>query len=458
MENGAAANGGAAPFYLLAALLVFAPLILGGNRPLPLLVLELMGIASLALLAWQGQAQARLAALPLALRLGAGLLVVYPLLQLVPLPAALWAQLPGHGAFAAALAFAAEGAAEAMRPITLHARGTEFSWLVVLPCAAAFLLALAQRRRHVRKVVAVFVVVALAEALLGVLQLGSAAGSPLYLGNPYGGGAATGTYVNRNHFAALMAMALPAALVLWFLETRPPTDQTGGELLPHPARADRRLALQIALAIPVLLMLVALVFSLSRGGIGAGMLAFALMSLALVRRALSPLSKIAFAMIGAGAITLGAYIGFTPVLDRFASDQLSIGYEGRLQIAAAGVRAGVAFLPFGSGLGTFAQAFAPFQPEGLPGFVDHAHNDYVELFADLGVVGIAIVALLAAAYVMRWGQVLRADDSRSLPRLQAAAGLGMLAMILHGLVDFNFHIPANAIYFSFLAGLFYHPD
>jgi hypothetical protein len=39
--------------------------------------------------------------------------------------------------------------------------------------------------------------------------------------------------------------------------------------------------------------------------------------------------------------------------------------------------------------------------------------------------------------------------------MRAGAGLGMLAMLLHGLFDFNFHIPANAIYFSFLAGIFF---
>ena len=44
-------------FLLAAFLLVFAPLILGGNRPLPLLVLEIAGLAGLAALFWQGSAQ-----------------------------------------------------------------------------------------------------------------------------------------------------------------------------------------------------------------------------------------------------------------------------------------------------------------------------------------------------------------------------------------------------------------
>ncbi len=446
-------------FLLAGFLLVFAPLMLGGNRPFPLLVLEITAVVGLAVLAWQGEAWAGLRSLPMTLRLGIGLLVVVPLLQLVPLPAGLWAQLPGRAPYAAALELAGPAAVDAMRPLSIYPRATEYSWLVVLPCLAAFLitLTLAQARSRVKKLVVLFVAVAVCEALLGIIQLGAAAGSPLYLGNVHGGGASTGTYVNRNHFAALMAMALPSALVLWFLQTRTSKDQHGDELRPHPRIRDRWVATQIAFSLPVLFLLVALLFSLSRGGIGAGLLAFSAASLALVGRARSFGSKFAFTMIGAGAIAFAAYIGLTPVLERFAPDNLSLGFQGRAQIAAASVRAGLDFLPFGSGLGTFADVFRRYQVEGLPGFVDHAHNDYAELFLELGVAGVAIVVLLAAAYAMRWLELARVWRERSLGHLQMAAGLGMLAMIVHGMVDFNFHIPANAVYFSFLAGVFFHP-
>jgi len=63
--------------------------------------------------------------------------------------------------------------------------------------------------------------------------------------------------------------------------------------------------------------------------------------------------------------------------------------------------------------------------------------------------------LLAAAFAMRWRAVVRDKRSRRTRFLQVAAGLGMLAVAVHGLFDFNFHIPANAIYFSLLAGIFF---
>ena len=69
------------------------------------------------------------------------------------------------------------------------------------------------------------------------------------------------------------------------------------------------------------------------------------------------------------------------------------------------------------------------------------------------------IALFAIAYLARWRDLVRLRLSRSFGYLQAGAGLGMLAVIVHGAFDFNFHIPANAIYFSFLAGIFlYEPQ
>ena len=69
--------------------------------------------------------------------------------------------------------------------------------------------------------------------------------------------------------------------------------------------------------------------------------------------------------------------------------------------------------------------------------------------------GLVAALLLGIGYGMRWRTVWRERTSRRLRFMQVGAGLGMLAMLLHGLFDFTFHIPANAIYFSFLAGAFF---
>jgi hypothetical protein len=62
-------------------------------------------------------------------------------------------------------------------------------------------------------------------------------------------------------------------------------------------------------------------------------------------------------------------------------------------------------------------------------------------------------------YVLRWRQIWPAGEERWAPIsfVRIAAGISLLLMGLHGLIDFNLHIPANAAFFAFLAGIFFHP-
>ena len=448
-------NGAAGPvlFWLAAALIVFAPLIRGGNRPLPLLVLECLGLAALAAIGWSGSAKAAWTALPAPLRWALALLVAMPLVQMVPLPWALWSALPGHGPYARVLEVAGAGGA---RPMTLHPDATEYAGLALIPCIAIFLLVPQLGRRQLRALVLVFVGVVLGEAVLGILQSGAAKGSPLHLGNPFAGAGATGTYVNRNHFSALIAMGLPVLVAIWAAETLPARDAYGEVLRGHPRHADVRLARRIAWSLAVALALAALLFSRSRAGIGCGLAAFGATSLVLVWSAATVPVRVALGAVASVALLLAAYAGLTPIVERFAPDDLSLGYAGRLRLAGAALRAALDFLPFGSGLGTFGDVFQRYQSEGLVGYVDHAHNDYAEAFLELGVAGAAAIALMAAALFARWGGIARGQASRSLGTLQVAAGFSVLALAVHGAFDFNFHIPANAIYFAFLAGVFFY--
>lgn len=446
--------GGPVLFLVAAFLVVFAPLIRGGNRPLPLAILESAALLALVVIAMSPSRHV-LRALPPLLLWGAALLVIAPLVQLVPVPMPVWAKLPGHEVYARALEAAGAQTDGAWRAITLHAAATEYTWLALLPCVGVFVVVQVLDRRALRRLVLLFVAVAVCEAFLGIMQLGAQPRSLLYLGNPYGGGAATGTYVNRNHFAALMAMALPMLMALWAAEVLPPVGSKGEILRDHPRNRDVKLARRILLSIFVMAVVLALLFTRSRAGIGSGLAVLALASLALVWNAGSIHARVILGGVAVAAVALAAYIGLTPVLERFGVDELSLGYDGRARIATGTVRAALDFLPLGSGLGTFADVFPRYQLASFTGFIDHAHNDYAEAFLELGVAGLAAAAFLAIAYVMRWRALMRGRLTRSLGYLQLGAGLAMLAMIVHGAFDFNFHIPANALYFSFLAGLFF---
>ncbi len=435
-------------------MLVFAPLVRGANRPIPLLVLESAGLLLLVAMAWSGELPLAWKRLSPAMRWALAILVAVPLVQLLPIPGAWWIALPGRGAYGEVLDVV--GARDAWHALSVNPVATQYAALALIPPIAVVLAVQLVSRRSLRTLALVFVAVAVAEALLGILQVGSGNDSLLRLGNPYAGGAATGTYVNRNHFAGLMAMALPVLVAIWAAETMPVRDGQGRAMLEHPRHADAMLARRIAWSLVIVLVMAGLLFTRSRAGIACGMAAFAAAAMGLVWRAGLVRIRVLLVAVSATALLLAAYVGLTPILERFAPEELSLGYDGRARIAGATVRAGLEFLPFGSGLGTFADVFRRYQGEGMVGFIDHAHNDYAEAFLEMGVAGIAVVALIGAACLMRW-RVLRARRaSRTLGYLQVSAGFAVMALALHGMFDFNFHIPANALYFAFLGGIFLH--
>ena len=418
---------------------------------MPLLVLELIGVAILVVIAWTRRPV--IGGLPGTLVIGGALLLLMPLVQLLPVPFSVWAALPGHDAFAQALQIVGE--APGWRTVSLHSAATQYSWLALVPCAAAFLVVRQADVATMRRLAIVLVAVGCAEAILGVMQAGMPAGSAINFGNPYGGGAATGTYINKNHFAGMIAMVLPMLLALWAIEMLPVVTRRGEVLREHPRNADIKFAMRALFSAAAVLLLLALMLSRSRAGIAVGLVAFGLAVVALVWRVATSQVRMVLALLVSGAMLLAAYIGLTPAMERFAPNDLWVQSGTRVELAAATLRAAFDFLPFGSGLGTFADVFRRYQGGSVAGFADHAHNDYAELILELGVAGIAIVALLGVAYAMRWPVVLRQRASRRLRFMQVAAGLGMLAMIVHGIFDFNFHIPANAIFFSLLAGIFF---
>ena len=105
----------------------------------------------------------------------------------------------------------------------------------------------------------------------------------------------------------------------------------------------------------------------------------------------------------------------------------------------------VEFFPLGAGLGSYAIAFQRFQTPNLLGFVEYAHNDYLQLLFELGALGAVVLVLLLLAAVLS-GRTLwrfRVRGERLSPAL--ACYLGAFAFAIHAWFDFPAHIPAIAI-------------
>ena len=107
----------------------------------------------------------------------------------------------------------------------------------------------------------------------------------------------------------------------------------------------------------------------------------------------------------------------------------------------------------GVGLGSFEIAYPGYQSLPSDLWIDHAHNDYVEAIAETGVVGgvfiLSAVALFFRVALRDLGHRLRSGVGW----IQLGSAIGCCGMLLHSFFDYNLHVPANAAWFAVLAGL-----
>lgn len=362
------------------------------------------------------------------------MLALTPLLYLVPLPAA-WLADQGARAFVAAPAHLLDLARPAWTPLSLDPPATLAVALNLLPALAVFLATRHLDATAQHRLLQLLLALALAQGLLGLLQFASAQSGSHWLAvtGPHAG-SAQGTFANRNHLAVLVNLLLPWAL----LRTLAP---------PAPARAPdlRYAAVTAALLVTVLA-------TRSRTGITLALAGLVLASA--LGASAWPLRRrvIGVGLILGGALLVMGVIGLAPVLARFALPELLA--DSRPQILATTLAVLQAWWPLGSGPGTYALVLAPAQPATLPEvLINHAHNDYLEFSVETGVLG---VALLGTALWLFGQQSLRLwRHAAGQPPL--GAGLGLLLMALHELVDYGLQIPLNQVVFAFLAGVFFFP-
>ena len=370
-----------------------------------------------------------------ALILAATLLV---LVQLVPLPAGLWPGLAGREGLMHALS--AAGIAPAWHALSLAPALTRETFLIVLPGFAMFMAATAVAPRHRAAVAMAVVGLALAAALWGLAQRQGGAGGTLYLYGQALRGSATGPFVNRNLQAAGLYVAIPLLFAL-----------VVGGLRAHLGRVVMWV-LGGFLLIGVII--VGLGATTSRAGILLAMLAVVLSTLLSLRRTVdakaTPAAKVVgFASVMAAMLLL--VFGLTGIL-RLAQTDFSTDY--RAVMSAVSLATMKTYFPWGSGLGTFVPVYALHEtPATMMGhFVIHAHNDWLELAIEGGVLAIALMAAFLLWYVAMTWRVWRQGGDGVEDVLARAASLSVLLLLLHSLGDFPLRMPYLMAVFALFLG------
>jgi O-antigen ligase len=277
-----------------------------------------------------------------------------------------------------------------------------------LPPIAVFVSTILLPDKKLKRMVYLFVGVAVVEALIGLAQFGT--GTVTVFGDePLYQRSAIGTYANRDHLAGLMEMALPFALAVLILTIRPRSRSPSVSSKRSPARTVlgesvmNRAALLASASVAIL---VALIFTRSRTGLALGMLSILLCAAVFSQRIGSRRSVRMFTIVGLSALAIAIEIGLTPILARFTD--VSVAADMRWSIYSA-TSAGIGdFFPFGSGIGSYPDLFRRFQPSNVPGFVNHAHNDYLEWLFEGGLLAAVALLLVLIQYVRRWVALWRA--------------------------------------------------
>lgn len=242
------------------------------------------------------------------------------------------------------------------------------------------------------------------------------------------------TYYNSDHLAGLMEMTLCLGV---------------GLLMAGLSRSKR---IAIGIGIGCLFMATALILSLSRGGWAGGLLGLGLMGIVLAERKFFR-KGIIMAVVGTAFIViLLVVLMSSPTTARILTAEQGAelaSWSSRVTIWKAASDMIADHPVFGVGPGNFAQGLTQYQPPGLSARFYHAHNDYLHVLSETGILLIPLFFWMLFRLIKQ-AQYKLGNNSRLIRGTALGAMAGVLAILVHSVGDFNLHLPANAIIFLLL--------
>ncbi len=272
-------------------------------------------------------------------------------------------------------------------------------------------------------------------SLFGIIQHFTSEGAlywlrPLKVGDPFG------PFVNRNHFAGFVELTLPIGLAM---------------LVFRGVQRDGYPLVGLLSIVPA----GALILSGSRGGIVS--FAFEIAVLWLLARGKQASERPQFVGIGIvalAALALVAWLGAGRAIERFSTIHIGeVTVDRRVSMFRGAAHIFEDHPIMGVGLGALVAAYPRYETVYDGKLVDHVHDDYIEMLAETGLLG-GICGLAFLWILFREAKSCYAAEQGHFSRaLHAGAVAGLCGMLLHSFVDFNLHIPSNALLFLLLAHL-----
>lgn len=377
--------------------------------------------------------------------------------QILPLPAFLVNILsPSTAAFREQFSVGYKNmtfAALSLSPLQTFREGMEILAYVIL----GFLVIMTiNSGRRFRRLIYILAGMGVFQALYGMFELYRENPRILFYKKELNLDMVTGTFVSQNHLTGYLEMIIPLTigLILARMDLFSLSGKKFKDSLIHIS--SKGMAGNLILSAAVLVMAGGLILARSRAGAFSLVLTFILFavmsSLSLQKAAVSPPQvKWALRILFALVVIFALYAGIESTMQRFSME--SLAQEQRPQFWANTLDIVMDFPLFGTGLATFSSVYPAYETFGIYGLLQHAHNDYLEYFSELGLVGMMFflggLLYLIFFSITKWRQ----RRNPYIKALSIGAFISLIIIGVHSFTDFNLHIPANMILFTVIAAM-----
>lgn len=352
----------------------------------------------------------------------------------------------------------AEGAAitqtplPAFLPLSTCVQATLAEWLKLLSYLAIFFLTVntIHSSRQIKRVLSVILVIGFFEAFYGILQFVSgqhveaARKASVWV---------RGTFINKNHFAGYLELVIPLAFGLLF--SRSGQHDRSGYKSPT---LEEKYMKGLFVAFSVCLLIAALFLSGSRGGmisLAAGLCCFSL--LAAMRRLFRPWIVVMLIVLsfGVGLLVMSNPKMLYSRIQKLAHLESESSALIRWELWRSAIHIFRDYPVLGAGLGTFTHLNRQYKTFVSRLHFNYPENDYVQLLAETGLIGTGMAAAAGGLFIYHLLIAWRRQESYRLVAIASGGMSALCSIAVHSLMDFNLHIPSNAILVSVIAAICY---
>jgi O-antigen ligase len=369
--------------------------------------------------------------------IGFAAICLLPVLHIIPLPSAIWQNLPGREMQVEIDTVMKMG--DVWRPISLTPDNTLHALASLSVPLAVFLLGVQLNRDDLFRLLPVLIALGAISGLFGLFQLAGSAKGPLYLYRITNEGAAVGLFANRNHAATLLACLFP--LLACFAST--------GLTAPNKPHMRAILAMAIAIILVPLILVTGSRSGLVVAVIGIAAAPFLYAKPTAGRPVRTGKSRFQFKPVPILAGLALICLVFLSVVFSRATAFTRLFNEsdfeaGRAEFWAASANIAAKYFPLGSGAGSFVEAYQIDEPSNLlyASYLNHAHNDYLEIVMTMGLAGIMLILAAVIGFaIVGWRVWSSANRASRAIRIAKTASIGLLIIALASFTDYPVRTP-----------------